>query len=112
MNSTPTSSLRTESAQALCWFILWGSVSGHCLNAFWKGRLIFDPQPHSNPIFEVLFAAYSTPHLSTKGTVTLAQRSRAAAAQLGAAQLGAAHPLVAASDGTLRLPKLATAPSG
>jgi hypothetical protein len=36
-------------------------VSGHCLNAFWKGRLIFDPQPHSNPIFEVLFAAYYTP---------------------------------------------------
>ena len=61
LNSTPTSSLRTESAQALCWFILWGSVSGHCLNAFWKGRLIFDPQPHSNPIFEVLFAAYYTP---------------------------------------------------
>lgn len=46
---------KASSLRALCWFLLWGSLGGNTVNAFWKGRLRCQPKIGSSPIFELFF---------------------------------------------------------
>jgi len=48
------------SVQALCWFLLWGSIGGNTLNAFFS-RLKGQPKTGSSFLFELVFFLYYGP---------------------------------------------------
>ena len=48
------------SVRALCWFLLWGSIGGNTINAFFS-RLTGKPKAGSSFLFELLFVLYYGP---------------------------------------------------
>jgi AhpD family alkylhydroperoxidase len=55
---TTVGSSNAKCAQALGYFLFWGSMSGNTLNAFWKGTLRCAHKDGSNVLFELLFFVY------------------------------------------------------
>jgi len=49
------------SVQALCWFLLWGSVNGNTINSFLKGRLCGAPKRGASLLVELSALVYYGP---------------------------------------------------
>jgi len=58
--SNATRPAYATSVQALCWFLLWGSIGGNTLNAFFS-RLSGNAKEGSSFFFELLFFVYYGP---------------------------------------------------
>merc|ERR1719203_2270162 len=54
-------SSKASSLRALCWFLLWGSLGGNTVNAFWRGRLSCKPKAGINIVFEWIFFLFYGP---------------------------------------------------
>lgn len=58
--ATATRPAFAASVRALCWFLLWGSIGGNTINAFFA-RLTGKPKAGSSFLFELVFILYYGP---------------------------------------------------